>query len=199
MTREGQILGLDHQARSLFVQVGMHDRVRWSAFAELQLGSLLTYITETLRAIFDNRDLQASQIGPPVARILSHRAGIVLKLTGHLAPGGGDQGLFVVLVEQLEPEAFRRARLMYRHGLASREAEMLVMLQRGTSVACIAKELGISTATAKTYVRNLIEKLDAPNLRALRMGLQGGSQAQAKTSSRPGVVATAMRDFFGMP
>jgi hypothetical protein len=95
MTREGQILGLDHQARSLFVQVGMHDRVRWSAFAEPQLGSLLTYITKTLRAIFDNRDLQASQIGPPVARILSHRAGIVLKLTGHLAPGGGDQGLLL--------------------------------------------------------------------------------------------------------
>jgi DNA-binding CsgD family transcriptional regulator len=199
MTREGQILGLDHQARSLFFQVGMHDRVRWSAFAEPQLGSLLTYITKTLRAIFDNRDLQASQIGPPVARILSHRAGIVLKLTGHLAPGGGDQGLFVVLVEQLEPEAFRRARLMYRHGLASREAEMLVMLQRGTSVACIAKELGISTSTAKTYVRNLIEKLDAPNLRALRMGLQGGSQAQAKTTRGPSVVSTAMRDVFGVP
>jgi DNA-binding NarL/FixJ family response regulator len=59
---------------------------------------------------------------------------------------------------------------------------MLVMLQRGTSVTWIAKELGIST-TAKTYVRNLIDKLDAPNLRTLRMGLQGGSQAQAKTSS----------------
>jgi DNA-binding NarL/FixJ family response regulator len=103
-----------------------------------------------------------------------------------------------VLVEQLEPEAFRRARLMYRHGLAPREAEMLVMLQRGTSVACIAKELGISTATAKPYVRNLIEKLDAPNLRTLRMGLQGGSQAQGKTSSGPSVVPTAKRDVLGV-
>jgi DNA-binding NarL/FixJ family response regulator len=46
-------------------------------------------------------------------------------------------------------------------------------------VACIAKELGISTATAKTYVRNLIGKLDAPNLRTLRMGLQSGGQAKA--------------------
>ena len=132
-----------------FLEIGYLCGIRPALSFALQLGSLLTYITETLRAIFDNRDLQASQIGPPVARILSHRAGIVLKLTGHLAPGGGDQGLFVVLVEQLEPEAFRRARLMYRHGLASREAEMLVMLQRGTSVACIVKELGISTSTAK--------------------------------------------------
>lgn len=171
MTREGQILGLDQQARSLFFQVGMHDGVRWSAFAEPQLGSFLVYVAKTLREIFDKRNPRASEIGPPVARILSHRAGIVLKLTGHLARGEGDQGLFVVLVEQLEPEAFRRARLMYRHGLAPREAEMLVMLQRGTSMACIAKDLGISTATVKTYVRNLIEKLDAPNLRTLRTDL----------------------------
>jgi DNA-binding CsgD family transcriptional regulator len=190
MTREGQILGMDHQARSVFFQVGMHDGVRWSAFAEPQLGSLLAYVAKTLREIFDNRDPRASENGPPVARILSHRAGIVLKLTGHLAPGANDQGLFVVLVEQLEPEAFRRARLMYRHGLAPREAEMLVMLHRGTSVACIAEELGISTATAKTYVRNLVEKLDAPNLRTLRMGLRGGSQAQVKTSGEPRVVLT---------
>jgi hypothetical protein len=131
MTREGQILGLDHQARSLFFQVGMHDGVRWSAFAEPQLDSLLAYVAKTLREIFDNRDPRASEIGPPLARILLHRAGIALKLTGHLAPGEGDQGLFVVLVEQLEPEAFRRARLMYRHGLALREAEIPSSRSRG--------------------------------------------------------------------
>ena len=177
----------------------MHDGMRWSAFAEPQLDSLLAYIAKTLREIFDNRDSRASAIGSPMARILSYRAGIVLKLTGHLAPGAGDEGLFVVLVEQLEPEAFRQARLMYRHGLAPREAEMLVMLRRGTSVANIAEELGISTATAKTYVRNLIEKLDAPDLRTLRMGLQGGSQPQPKTSSEPSVVPIAKRYVFGVP
>jgi DNA-binding CsgD family transcriptional regulator len=88
---------------------------------------------------------------------------------------------------------------MYRHGLAPREAEMMMLLQRGTSVACIAEELGISTATAKTYVRNLIEKLDAPNLRTLRMGLQSGNQPQVKTSSEPSVVPTARRNVFGVP
>jgi DNA-binding CsgD family transcriptional regulator len=57
---------------------------------------------------------------------------------------------------------------MYRHGLAPREAEMLVLLRQGSAVARIARELGISTATAKTYVRHLIEKLGVPNLKALR-------------------------------
>jgi DNA-binding CsgD family transcriptional regulator len=82
----------------------------------------------------------------------------------------GEHGrrLFVVLVEQVEPEAFRRQRLMYRYGLAPREAEMLVLLRDGPSVARIAATLGISTATAKTYVRHLVEKLGVPNLKALR-------------------------------
>jgi len=57
---------------------------------------------------------------------------------------------------------------MYRYGLAPREAETLVLLRHGASVARIAWELGISTATAKTYVRHLIEKLGVPDLNALR-------------------------------
>jgi len=45
---------------------------------------------------------------------------------------------------------------------------MLVLLRDGLSVTRIARTLGISTATAKTYVRHLVEKLGVPNLSALR-------------------------------
>ena len=68
----------------------------------------------------------------------------------------------------MEPAGFRRQRLMYRYGLAPREAEMLVLLRDGLSVTRIARTLGISTATAKTYVRHLVEKLGVPNLSVLR-------------------------------
>ena len=74
----------------------------------------------------------------------------------------------VVLVEQVEPEPFHRARVRYRYGLAPREAEVLVLLRRGSAVSQIAKMLGITTATAKTYVKNLIEKVGVLNLSTLR-------------------------------
>jgi DNA-binding CsgD family transcriptional regulator len=67
-----------------------------------------------------------------------------------------------VLVEQVEPEAFHRARVMYRYGLAPREAEVLVLLRGGTAVSQVSEMLGITRATAKTYVRNLLEKVGVP-------------------------------------
>ena len=168
MDQSGHILGLDEQARSLFFQMGLCDGLHASAFAEPHLHSLLDYVARTLRAIFDSRERSFTEIAPPAARVLSHRAGIQLRLRGHVATGEHGREVFVVLVEQVEPEAFRRQRLMYRYGLAPREAEMLVLLRDGPSVAQIARTLGISTATAKTYVRHLVEKLGVPSLSALR-------------------------------
>jgi DNA-binding CsgD family transcriptional regulator len=184
MNRHGKILGLDQEARSVFLQLAMHEKLQWSAFAEPQLHSLLHHIAGKLREVFNQREASSDDSGLPSACILSHRAGIVLRLTGHATPGDDAQGLFVVLVEQIEPAALAQTRLIYRHGLAPREAQILVMLQRGTSVAFIGTELGISTGTAKTYVRNLIEKLDASNLRTLRMGLQGRQSGADQNQQR---------------
>ena len=166
MNRDGHVLGIDTRARTIFFQVGMYDGVRWSAFAEPS--PLLEYVAMRLREIFNGRKQYPSEIGPPAIAIFSHRAGIVLKLTGHQAPGESGEELFVVLVEELEPEAFLRARLMYRYGLTPREGEVLMLLRNGQSVAQTGKELGISLPTAKTYVRNLIDKLEVTSLRALR-------------------------------
>jgi len=168
MDGDGRIVGMDQQARSFFFQLAMHEKLQWSAFAEPQLRSLLDYVATKLRNVFSHGELSPSDGPPPAARILSHAAGIILRLTGYVTPGEGGRDLFVVLVEQIEPEALAQARIMYRHGLAPREAEMLMMLRRGPSVAQIAAELGISKPTAKTYVRNLIEKLGVSNLSHLR-------------------------------
>ncbi len=167
----GRILGLDQRARSLFFQIGLCDGLPTSAFAETELRSLLDYIARTLRAIFDNRERQFAEIASPAARILSHRAGIELRLRGHATTGERGHEIFVVLVEQVEPEAYYRQRLMYRYGLTPREGEMLVLLRHGPSVARIATALGISTPTAKTYVSHVIEKLGVANLNALRARL----------------------------
>jgi DNA-binding CsgD family transcriptional regulator len=167
----GRILSLDQRARSLFFQIGLCDGLRASAFAERELRPLLNYVARTLRAIFDDQERPFAEFAPPAARILSHRAGIELRLRGHVTTGERDHQQFVVLVEQLEPEAFYRLRLMYRYGLTPREAEMLVLLRHGPSVAQIATALGISTPTAKTYVSHLIEKLGVANLNALRARL----------------------------
>jgi DNA-binding CsgD family transcriptional regulator len=156
---------MDKRARTIFFQVGMYEGVRWSSFAEPS--ALLEYVAMRLRNIFNGRESR-SEIGPPAVAIFSHRAGIVLKLTGHQAPGERGEELFVVLVEQLEPEAFLRARLMYRYGLTPREGELLMLLRSGQSVAQTGKELGISLPTAKTYARNLVDKLEVSGVRALR-------------------------------
>ena len=172
----GRIRGLDQQARSLFFQTGLCDGLRASAFVETELHSLLDYVARALRAIFEfgDRERPFAEIAPPAARILSHRAGIELKLRGHVTIGERGQELFVVLVEQVEPEAFYRLRLMYRYGLTPREAEMLMLLGHGPSVARIATALGISPPTAKTYLSHLIEKLGVANLNALRARLATG-------------------------
>ena len=49
-------------------QVGMHGGVRWSAFAEPELRSMLAYIARRIREIFDNRELPAAEFAPPAAR-----------------------------------------------------------------------------------------------------------------------------------
>jgi DNA-binding NarL/FixJ family response regulator len=60
---------------------------------------------------------------------------------------------------------------MFRYGFAPREAETLLLLRPGSSVARIAAKLGISVSTAKTYVKHLFEKLGIPSLDALRTEL----------------------------
>ena len=52
---------------------------------------------------------------------------------------------------------------MDKYKLTSREQEVAQLLRKGLTNKEIAKELIISTATAKAHVKSIMEKLDARN------------------------------------
>lgn len=174
MDKTGRILGLDERARSLFFQVGLYDGLPEPAFAEGSLRSILDYVARTLRGIFDDRERATGEFAAPLARIMSHKAGIALRLRAHATPGERGHDLFVVLVEPVEPEALARRRLMYRYGLAPREAEVLVLLRDGLSAA----------------VRHLIEKFSAANLSKLRSLLCRLLQPRCDLAAQAGQIAS---------
>jgi DNA-binding CsgD family transcriptional regulator len=187
MSKAGRILGHDQRARSLFFQVGLCDGLPAPAFAEGGLRSVLDYVARTLRAIFDDRERATGEFAAPVARIMSHKAGIALRLRAYATPGEGADDLCVVLVEQVEPEELARQRLIYRYGLAPREAEVLVLLGERLSADRLARELGISTSTVKTYIRQIISKLSVDSLPALREFLEREHLAARKSDIRPSI------------
>jgi DNA-binding NarL/FixJ family response regulator len=61
--------------------------------------------------------------------------------------------------------------LVRRHTLSTREAELLVAAVAGTSRKTILQSKGISGNTLKTQIRHLLQKLDAPNLDEVAMGV----------------------------
>jgi DNA-binding CsgD family transcriptional regulator len=62
-----------------------------------------------------------------------------------------------------------------RTGLTDREREVLRMVAMGRGTSWIAVELGVSTATVETHVRNFMNKLGARNrAHAIALGLQSG-------------------------
>ena len=168
MDSNGRPIALDPRARSLFFQAGLCDGVAVQACNEAQWRPLLEYIAHSLRAIFQRSTNSNNDIGAPAAQIVSYRAGIILRLRGYVTAGATGGSVFVVLVEQIEPEEFFHQRIMYRYGLSPREAEMLAFLRNRVPSARIAAELGISLVTVKTYIRQIISKLEVSNLSALR-------------------------------
>ncbi|MBV8054383.1 MAG: helix-turn-helix transcriptional regulator [Deltaproteobacteria bacterium] len=129
---------------------------------------LLEYIARSLRMIFQRSMNSSGDIGAPTAEIVSYRAGIILRLQGYVTAGASADSMFVVLVEQIEPEEFFHRRIMYRYGVSPREAEVLGFVRNNVPTSRIAAELGISLVTVKTYIRQIISKLEVDNLSALR-------------------------------
>jgi len=68
--------------------------------------------------------------------------------------------------------------------LGSREAEVLMFLRHNVPVSAIALHLGISPATVKTYIRQMISKLDLHDLSALR-ALAGPPPDFCRSAWRP--------------
>jgi DNA-binding CsgD family transcriptional regulator len=105
-----------------------------------------------------------------------------LRLRGYVTAGASASSPFVVLVEQIEPEEFYNRRIMYRYGLSPREAEVLTFVRNNLPTGRIAAELGISLVTVKTYIRQIIAKLEVENLSALRVF--GLNPAKAQISAK---------------
>jgi DNA-binding CsgD family transcriptional regulator len=168
MDSTGRPVALDQRARSLFFQAGLCDGVAVQACSEAQWRPLLEHIARLLRAIFEQGMSSQGDIGAPTAQIVCYRAGIILRLRGYATAGASRRNIFVVLVEQIEPEEFFRQRIMYRYGLAPREAEVMAFLRNNVPTGRIAAELGVSPVTVKTYIRQIISKLEVDNLSALR-------------------------------
>ena len=95
---------------------------------------------------------------------------ILLKpfLPRHLAP-------FFRAVEAYEccPRGPRVYELSRRRGLTRRELEVLQLSLEGSSVEAIAVELGISIGTVKTHRANVLRKVKASDVDALRVRLFG--------------------------
>jgi len=168
MDSTGRPIALDPRARSLFFQAGLCDGVAIQACTEAQWRPLLEYIARSLRAIFQQAMNSHGDICAPAAQIVCYRAGIILRLRGYVAAGASARSVFVVLVEQIESEEFFHQRIMYRYGVSPREAEVLAFVRNNVPTGRIAAELGISLVTVKTYIRQIISKLEVDNLSALR-------------------------------
>jgi DNA-binding CsgD family transcriptional regulator len=166
MDSNGRPVALDQQARTLLFQTGLCDGLPVHACSEAQWRSMLEYIARCLRAIFQTRGQSSGQIAPPAAQILCSGAGIAFRLRGYAAMGESD--LFIVLMEQVEPVEFFEQRMMYRYGLSRREAQVLGRIRNQVSIRTIARSLGVSMPTVKTYVRHIVEKLEAGSLSKLR-------------------------------
>ncbi|MBI2098176.1 MAG: response regulator transcription factor [Candidatus Wildermuthbacteria bacterium] len=83
--------------------------------------------------------------------------GLLVEVVKHVASGG--TFFPEEMIEQLFDELARGSPAHNRNTLTPREAEVLYLVQRGCSNKEIAKELGISEATAHSHVRALMQKI----------------------------------------
>lgn len=161
MTLHGRVMALNDRARSIFEQIGVFDQMPIDAFGAQPVKAGLEYVACILRSIFFGREEPSFELSSPVARVYAHASGMVLKLRGFLVNGDREQRYFTVIIEQGESEEHRLQRLMYRHGLSRREAELLLRLRTAPPTSHeIAAAMGISGETLRTYFKRIAEKLD---------------------------------------
>jgi DNA-binding CsgD family transcriptional regulator len=160
-TIDGRVLALSHPARSIFQQIGIFDRQPADPLSARSMRAGLDYIARILRTVFFAPEGSPSELDSPVVRIFAHASGLVLKLRGFLTNGDCAHRYFTVIVEQGETGEHHLQRLMYRHGLSRREAELLLRLKGATlTYQEIATAMGVSKETVKTYFKRIAEKLD---------------------------------------
>ena len=105
-------------------------------------------------------ELRSRAAGCP-ARVFRYRVGRS-SVSVHVAPIRNSPGetsvSFVEYPEDVDPSSS-----LHSLGLTPREAEVVRELSNGRTNADIGKKLGISAATAKKHVENILEKLGVPS------------------------------------
>lgn len=68
--------------------------------------------------------------------------------------------MVTILTEECELAKVKAQRLAIRYGMSVREAQTLLLVQKGSSRKQIASQLSISTKTVKTCLREIAVKMD---------------------------------------
>jgi DNA-binding CsgD family transcriptional regulator len=166
MDFSGRVIAMNRVAERQFHQIAVFDGLRVDDFNR-RLELALDYVTRTVRAVFGSGG-ECWENRVPVARVYSHWTGVTLTLRGFVTDRSFEKKYFTVLVEERELEQHRQQRLMLRHGLSRREAELLLLLAAGLATRQISDRMAIGVGTIKTYSARLVDKLGLENPAALR-------------------------------
>jgi len=111
-------------------------------------------------------------------------AGVVSALrraaAGELVLPADDRPL---LVDRLQEARIRRTHKDLLATLTRRERQVIEAIARGATTARIARELGISSATVQTHVKNILRKLDVHSkVEAVGVAWRGGVALDARSA-----------------
>jgi DNA-binding CsgD family transcriptional regulator len=167
MQRDGRVLAMDAQARSMFLRLNVFDE-RFDQIASNRIAGALGRITRTMQEIFWNRSGPSLATSPPFETVYSHWTGVTLKLRGVLLDGDPNQKYFMVLVQTGDLKHYLRQKVTYRWGFTSRELEIIRGLAFERQRTEIASSLDIAPETLKIYLRRLADKVGVNGVSDLR-------------------------------
>lgn len=166
---------LEHQSFNLaLVDIGLPDGSGIDLVA--QISRTMSQVYLVIMSIFDDDQhlfaaLQAGAHGyllkeRPKPELVSHLQGIIK----------GQPPLSPAVARSILQHFHLQTRSSLRHGLTSRESEVLVLLAKGLTCKELASMLGISPHTTADHIKNIYRKLNISSraeasLEAARMGL----------------------------
>lgn len=168
MRPDGRVLAIDESARSIFTRIAMFEGSALNPFVNDKIRPMLNYLTRSLGEIFNVRGDVASDLGPPSTCLYFYRTGTVLRLRGFVQEGDAGARYYNVMVEAGELAEHRRLRLMIRHGLSPREADLLRILAKNYRGREAAMAAGIAPTTLHKYIREMTDKLGIHGSASLR-------------------------------
>ncbi|GEM_PF-1854112 len=161
----GRILAINDAAKAIFYSLRTTDDLAMDAFEPDQIAASLKYIAGVLRRIFISSEVDP-KTPAPMLRLLNHRSGYQIRMTGYAADAEAGRAFFVT-VESGETRARLKERVKYRYGLNDSQAELLMQLPRLSNVE-LATRFGIRADTLRRSLRRLADRLELEGQSQLR-------------------------------